>query len=103
MTLWDSENLLIVELLTWYQKKLFNRWIAQGKKRRKREAAGGNREDQLLAEKTSEEETKKLKDVGDSQWHADISTVFEVCSTLCELKIKNKFACIKFSVNFAQP
>lgn len=60
-------------------------------------------EDLLLAEEASGEETEKPGDVGDSQWHADVSIAFEVCSTPRALKMKNKFACIKFSVNFAQP
>lgn len=48
---------------------------------------------------------KRLRslEVGDSWGHADVSTAFEVCSTHCALKMRNKFAHTKFSVNFAQP
>lgn len=46
---------------------------------------------------------KKPRDVGDSQLLEDISIASEVSSSPCALKMKNKFACLKFSVNFAEP
>lgn len=49
MTIWNSENLLIINNLTEKEKKLFSRWRAEQEKSKKQGRLGQGTEDLLLA------------------------------------------------------